>query len=235
MKIHIITHKSFEAPAAIEFWAKNKGYDITYTHCFLGENFPKDADSFDLLVVMGGPQSPATTLKEDPYFDFEKEKAFIKKAIEADKYLVGVCLGAQMIGEALDAKFEHSPNREIGKFPITLTEDGRKDLNFSSFPETLAVGHWHGDMPGLTPHTKILAQSEGCPRQIVRYSPKIYGFQCHLEFTPPVIDVMIENCSKELEDYKDLPFVQNEETLRKNDYSEMNKFLYYFLDSLTES
>jgi GMP synthase (glutamine-hydrolysing) len=233
MKIHIVIHESFEAPAAMELWAKNKGFEISYTRIYLGEIFPENVDGFDFLIVMGGPQSPATTLQEDPHFDYEKEVAFIKKAIDTDKYLMGVCLGAQMIGEALGAKFEHSPNREIGKFPITLTEDGKQDSNFSSFPEILAVGHWHGDMPGLTHDTKILAKSEGCPRQIVRYSPKIYGFQCHLEFTPEAIEGLIENSTKELEEYKDLPFIQNPETLRKNDYSEMNQFLYNFLDSLT--
>jgi len=227
-------HESFEAPAAFESWSKSKGHDITYTHCYLGETFPVSVNNFDFLVVMGGPQSPATTLQEDPHFDAKKEISFIKKAIEADKYLVGVCLGAQMTGEALGAQFEHSPNREIGKFQITLTDDGLKDPNFSSFPKNLAVGHWHGDMPGLTSDTKILAFSEGCPRQIVKYAPKIYGFQCHLEFTPEAIDGLILNSAKELEDFKDLPFVQNTETLRKNDYTEMNNLLYNFLDSFTK-
>lgn len=230
MKIHIVMHKSFEAPGAFEIWAMNKGYDISYTHCYLGELFPVDTNGFDLLIVMGGPQSPATTVQEDPYFDSKKEISFIKKAIDDGKYLIGICLGAQLIGEALGAKFEHSPNREIGKFPITLTDEGLSDQNFSSFPKILSVGHWHGDMPGLTTNTKILAFSEGCPRQIVRYTQKIYGFQCHLEFTPKVMDIMIENSLKVLEDYKNLPFVQDSITLRKNDYSEMNKFLYQFLD-----
>lgn len=227
-------HESFEAPAAIEQWAKNKGYEISYTRLYLGETYAEEVNDFDFLVIMGGPQSPATTLLEDPHFDYQKEVAFIKKAIEADKYLVGVCLGAQMIGEALGAKFENSPNREIGKFPITLTDDGKYDPHFSSFPEKLEVGHWHGDMPGLTLATKILAKSVGCPRQIVKYTPKIYGFQCHLEFTPEAIEGLIKNSTKVLEEYKNLPFVQNAETLRKNDYSEMNNFLYHFLDSLTE-
>ncbi|HWY79180.1 MAG TPA: hypothetical protein VNW29_02375 [Candidatus Sulfotelmatobacter sp.] len=234
MKIHIIMHESFETPAAFELWAKNKGYEIAYTRIYLGEVYPENVNGFDFLIVMGGPQSPATTLQEDPHFDSKKEIAFIKKAIDADKYLVGVCLGAQMIGEALGAKFEHSPNREIGKFPIILTKDGKQDPNFASFPETLSVGHWHGDMPGITPDTKILAVSDGCPRQIIRYSSKIYGFQCHLEFTPEAIEGLIENSKKELEEYKDLPYIQNADTLRKNDYSEMNNFLFNFLDSFTK-
>jgi GMP synthase (glutamine-hydrolysing) len=225
-------HESFESPAAIETWAKNKGHNIAYTKLYEGDTFPEECN-FDFLVVMGGPQSPETTTEECPHFDAKKEIAFIKKAIEQNKILLGACLGAQFIGEALGAHFGHSPNREIGAFPITLTEDGKQDPIFSTFPEKFMVGHWHGDMPGLTPESKILATSEGCPRQIVRYAPKIYGFQCHFEFTPEAIEAMIENNAHELEEHKGLPYIQTAEQLRSNDYSEMNKLLFSFLDKIT--
>lgn len=224
-------HESFEAPAAIELWAKQKRHEITYTRLYHGDKFPQEIN-FDFLVVMGGPQSPSTTVEESPHFDAAQEIKFIKKAVDQGKLLLGVCLGAQLIGEALGAKYEHSPNKEIGVYEITLTEDGKKDPIFSSFPEKFMVGHWHGDMPGLTAESKILATSLGCPRQIVRYSPKIYGFQCHFEFTPTAIDGMIANSAKELAENKSLPYVQSEEQLRKNDYSEMNGLLFKFLDYL---
>lgn len=225
-------HESFESPAAIEVWAKEKGLDITYTRQYLGDAFPGECN-FDFLVVMGGPQSPATTLEECPHYDVEKEIAFIKKAIDQKKILLGVCLGAQLIGEALGGKFGHSPNREIGVLPVALTEDGKQDPIIGKFPEKFLVGHWHGDMPGLTPEAKILATSEGCPRQIVRYTPKIYGFQCHFEFTPEAIEGMIENNSHELEEHKDLPYIETAEQLRSHDYKEMNNLLFSFLDEIS--
>lgn len=232
MKVHIVMHESFESPAAIEIWALKKGHDITYTRLYEGGVFPDNID-FDFLVIMGGPQSPETTLTECPHFNAQKEIAFIKKAIEEKKVLLGVCLGAQLIGEALGAKFDHSPNREIGVFPVLLTEEGKNDPIFSSFPEKFMVGHWHGDMPGLTADSKILAISEGCPRQIICYSPKIYGFQCHFEFTPDAIETMIENNAHELETYKELPYIETAEQLKDHDYSEMNQFLFNFLDRIT--
>lgn len=226
-------HESFESPAAIEIWAKKKGLNITYTRQYLGDTFPEECD-FDFLVVMGGPQSPATTLEECPHYDAKKEITFIKKAIDQNKILLGACLGAQLIGEALGGKFGHSPNREIGVFPITLTEDGKQDPIIGKFPEKFMVGHWHGDMPGLTPESKILATSEGCPRQIVRYAPKIYGFQCHFEFTPEAIEGMIENNAHELEEYKNLPYIETAEQLRSHNYDEMNNLLFSFLDKISK-
>ncbi len=232
MKLHIVMHESFESPAAIELWAREKGHSITYTKLYEGNTFPEECD-FDFLVVMGGPQSPATTIEECPHFDAEKEISFIKKAVSQKKLIFGVCLGAQLIGEALGAEFDHSPNREIGIFPLTLTDDGKRDPIIGSFPRIFNVGHWHGDMPGLTSDSKVLAVSEGCPRQIVRYTPMIYGFQCHFEFTPEAIEAMIQNNAAELEQYKDLPYIETAEKLRAHDYSPINTMLFQFLDQFT--
>ena len=235
MRIHIIIHESFEAPAAIETWARSKNHEITYTRLYEGDAFPEDVDNIDFLVVMGGPQSPATTKEECPHFDAKKEIEFIKKAIDADKIALGVCLGAQLIGEALGAKFDHSPNREIGVFELKLTDDAKDDPVFSRFPQKFLVGHWHGDMPGLTPESKILATTEGCPRQVVKYAPKVYGFQCHFEFTPEAIEGMIKNCGNELEEYKDLPYIQTAEELRTQNYDSFNTLLFSFLDYMEKT
>ena len=94
------------------------------------------------------------------------------------------------------------------------------------------VGHWHGDMPGLTQESSLLATSEGCPRQIVRYTSKVYGFQCHFEFTQDSIEGMIENCGYELEQYKGLPYIETAEQLRSHDYTSINKMLFMFLDTI---
>lgn len=223
-------HESFEAPGAIENWAKLNNCKISYTCLYKGDTFPENLKDVDCLIIMGGPQSPDTTICECPHFDAKKEINFIKKAIEQDKFILGICLGAQLIGEALGAKFEHSPHREIGVYELTLTRDGKLDPIIGSFPEKFMVGHWHGDMPGLTKESKVLAVSEGCPRQIIKYAPKIYGFQCHFEFTTKTIEGMIEQCQHELENYKSLPYINSAEELRSHDYNAMNNLLFNFLD-----
>ncbi|MEK6926220.1 MAG: hypothetical protein AABW50_02995 [Nanoarchaeota archaeon] len=228
--MHIIMHESFEAPAAIEEWANGRNHEIRCTRLFEGDTFPPNVDDIDFLIVMGGPQSPATTREECSYFDAKKEIKFIKKVINKEKMALGVCLGAQLIGEALGAKFDHSPNKEIGVFELELTDDAKEDPVFSKFPEKFLVGHWHGDMPGLTQESKILAFSEGCPRQVVRYTPKVYGFQCHFEFTPKAIEGMIKNCDREIKEGKGLPYVQPADKLKKQNCKSFNKLLFTFLD-----
>lgn len=118
------------------------------------------------------------------------------KCVEDGRPVVG--LGAQLIGEALGAVFSESPEREIGKFPICLTDAGRAHPRFSHFGPELKVGHWHNDMPGLTADAVIIATSEGCPRQIVECSDLVYAFQCHMGFTPEVIELLIAASEEEL-------------------------------------
>lgn len=235
MRIHFIIHESFEAPGAYEAWAKNRGNSVTYSRVYEGEPLPESPNGIDFLIVMGGPQSPATTLDECPHFDAAAEKSLISKSVSSGCAVIGVCLGSQLIGEALGGRFEHSPEKEIGKFPIHLTQDGLANDKFSHFGVSLDVGHWHNDMPGLTPEAKIIAYSEGCPRQIIEYSNLVYGFQCHMEFNREVIELLIASSDPSLEKLAHHKFVQQPGALRANDYSDMNEKLFVFLDKLSEA
>lgn len=232
MRVHFIVHESFEAPGAYETWARSHGHDVTFSSVYAGDLLPSDAEGIDFLIVMGGPQDPATTVEECPHFDSKAEQALIYSAVNTGKVVIGICLGSQLIGEALGASFAHSPEKEIGKFPITLTEAGSNDEMFSHFARTLEVGHWHNDMPGLTPDAKIIAYSEGCPRQIVSYSDRVIGFQCHMELTPDIVELLIEQSAKDLDRAAEYRFVNTPEELRAHDYSEMNQVLFVFLDKL---
>lgn len=232
MHIHFVVHESFEAPGAFETWIATRAHTASYSRVYLGEPLPCSAGNIDLLVILGGPQSPATTSAECPHFDAKAEKSLILQCIHARKAVLGVCLGAQMIGDALGAGFAHSPEKEIGKFPLVMTEEGKRNPKFVHFGDVLEVGHWHGDMPGLTPGAKVLAYSEGCPRQIVEYSNLVYGFQCHLEFTPEVVEGLIEATGAEWPSLAHHRFVQAPETLRRHDFGEMNRKLFDFLDQL---
>jgi GMP synthase (glutamine-hydrolysing) len=232
VRIHMVIHESFEAPGAFETWARIRGHAIGYSRLHAGEVLPRSADGFDLLVILGGPQSPSTTIRECPHFDAEAEKALITRAIGAGRAVVGVCLGAQLLGEALGANCEGSPHKEIGKFPITLTDAGTASDRISHFGRSLGVGHWHSDMPGLTDRARVLAYSDGCPRQIIEYGDLVYGFQCHMEFTPELIELMVAASAGELASLAGQMFVQQPAALRQNDYEDMNAKLFVFLDKL---
>ena len=236
MKVHFVLHETFEVPGAYLKWARERGHQVTTTKVYESEVLPESVDEIDFLIVMGGPQSPDEDREAFPYYDPQAEIQLIQKAIRSDRYIVGVCLGAQLLSVAYGAEYEHSPEREIGVFPITLTEAGLEDEHVKVLGPTLITGHWHGDMPGLSEDAVVLATSQGCPRQIIRFSPKHYAFQAHLEFDPEAVDLLIAADGEDVleEQSQNLNFVQQPDVIRNYDYREMNAKLYAFLDSLTK-
>ncbi len=235
MQVHFVVHESFEAPGAYETWVRERGYQASYSRVYAGQPLPLAADAIDLLVVLGGPQSASTSKEECPHFDAAAERALIAQCIAARKAVVGVCLGSQLIGEALGARCERSPEKEIGNYPISLTEAGRANPKFAHFGPVLEAGHWHGDMPGLTPAARIIAYSEGCPRQIIEYGELVYGFQCHMEFTPEAVELLIAASRQELAVLAAHRFVRQAAALRAQTYDEMNQKLFGFLDRLVQA
>lgn len=223
MKILYILHADFETPGILEHWAKSNHFIEATCRPFAGETIPSPSD-FDFLILMGGPQSPLN-LKESPYL--VDEFSLIKESVQQEKPILGFCLGAQLIGEAFGARTMKSPFKEVGAFPIELTEEGLCDPILRNWPKTLSVVHWHNDMPGLTAEAKILAASKGCPRQIIRYAPSIYGFQCHPEPTKTNMEEMIKHCPQDLDPGR---YVQTAEEFLKHDFETMNKRMIQFMD-----
>ena len=225
MRGHYLMHAFFETPGVITDWAQERGHQFLGTQAYKNEDFPSVQD-IDYLVIMGGPQSPRDCKK---YSYLQREIDLVAQMIAADKPVIGFCLGAQIIGEALGAPVEKSPEKEIGVFPISLTEAGKKDVLLQGFSDVFDVTHWHSDMPGLTPDCQILATSEGCPQQIIRYRPKVYGFQCHMEMTADAVRSVMENCP---EDLSPSPFTQAPEAFLSHDFKRITDKVNVIMDRL---
>lgn len=230
MRIRIIQFEDWVDGGYIITWAKEKGHELRYTKLFNCEELPNDIDS-DALIVLGGPQDPNTTVEECPYYDTSKIRPLIKKYADDNRIVFGTCLGAQLIGEALGAKYSHSPNKEVGITKGVLTKEGRKDKNLSHFPDVTDIAGWHNDMPGLTKEAKVLMYSEGCPRQIIKYSKLVYGFQTHMEFDRDSLIKGVKASEEELKTLKG-PYIQSAEEILSFDTAYMNNLLGTFLDKL---
>ncbi len=225
MRIHCILHAAFEGPAAIKDWAQAKGLAMTTTSAYAGEQLPNTTE-FDLLVIMGGPQSP---LQINKHSFLRDEIELVSRAVAEEKAILGICLGSQVISEALGAPTQRGPEKEIGVFPIELTEQGRLDPIFKNFSDKFLAFHWHHDMPGIPDGAVLLAKSSGCPHQAFRYGDRIYGLEFHLEPTRESAKELIENCPGDLEGGI---YTQTGEEILSADFGAMNKKMETILDLL---
>lgn len=225
MKMLVVTHADFERPGSIQSWAEKNRIAVDEVKPYRGEVLPSVSE-YEFIVVMGGPQSPLS-IDDAPYLS--DEILLLKDAISQGKRIIGICLGAQLISEALGVKTERSPHREIGSYPLELLADASEDPVFGRLSSRFDVMHWHSDMPGIPNGAKLLAKSEGCPRQIYRYGDRIYGFQCHFELTKELVLGMIDACPDDLKPGK---YIMNVDDLLKVNYDEINTKMDLVLDYL---
>lgn len=231
MNVHFIIHERFEAPGAAKDWALENNHTVTHTHLSSGEKLPTSIDDIDLLIIMGGPQNTKTTPQECPYFNANAEINIIRQMVAANKKVLGICLGAQLMSEAFGADAQMSPEIEIGVYPVALTDEGKKDPLLAHMGEQFPVAHWHEQMPGLPEGAVVLASSSGCPRQIVRFAPNAYGFQCHFEFSMDCLESLIEHAETYLQDHTDKPYVETVDQLLNHCFKDMNELIKRFLDA----
>lgn len=136
------------------------------------------------VLIMGGPMG---VYAKDRYSFINQEIDFIKQCYTKNIKIFGVCLGAQMIAEALGGKVYKGHIQEIGWQKITHTEHAKNDFVFSIFPKELTVFQWHQDTFELPKSAVRLASSENYENQAFRIGNNIYGLQYHIEVTQDII------------------------------------------------
>lgn len=137
---------------------------------------PRDPQRYAAIVVMGGPMgaNDAGTLSW-----LADEIDFLRRALETDVPVWGVCLGSQLLAAAAGAKVYTGPAPEVGVVDVALTPEGQADPVWggrSGFPAL----QWHSDTFDIPAGATLLAGSAAYPHQLFRYGSS-YGIQFHLE------------------------------------------------------
>jgi GMP synthase (glutamine-hydrolysing) len=172
----VIGHVAFEDLDLLAPVIAARGYEISYRQAGVDRIDTALLGAPDLLVVLGGPIG---VYEADTYPFLRDEIAGIRARLEADKPMLGICLGAQLMAAALRAKVAPGPAKEIGWAPVTLTVVGRSSI-LSSL-ETTPVLHWHGDNCELPAGCERLALTAHCPVQAFERKPWQLALQFHLE------------------------------------------------------
>ena len=227
MNIHYLQHVPFEDLGSIATWAHKCGHRVTATHLYRDE-LPPSIASFDWLIVMGGPMG---VHDEAEYPWLAAEKRFIEQAIVAGKTVLGVCLGSQLIACVLGARVYPNAEKEIGWFPIQLTDEAKRSALFADLPTTQDVFHWHGDTFDLPAGAVHMALSSVCENQAFVLNDRVVGLQFHLETTKQSAQGLIQHCHNELVPAR---FIQTAEEMVADEqrFTGINRTMEQLLDRL---
>ncbi|MBG9795480.1 amidotransferase [Paenibacillus dendritiformis] len=194
MNIHYLQHVPFEGPEQVSAWAQQKGHQLTGSLLYENGRLPSISE-FDMLVILGGPMG---AYEEERFPWLAQEKKLIQESVRRNKLVLGICLGAQLLAEALGGRVYQNKEKEIGWFPVTLTEKSRQSSFFKELPDIFVPFHWHGDTFALPPGAKHIARSPGCENQAFEYGDCAIGLQFHLESTDSSIRRLIRHCPDDI-------------------------------------
>ena len=117
------------------------GLNLTTIELDEGEKIPNDLTKYDGMLCMGGPMD---TYMEKEYPWLVEEKKRIKEfVVNLKKPYLGFCLGCQLLGEVVGGKVVKSNPAEIGMMDINFTDNKKKDILFSKFPDNIKSLQWH--------------------------------------------------------------------------------------------
>ena len=184
----VFQHDPYDGPGYLGEALLARGARFTIVRLYNGEALP-DTSAYDMLLVMGGGMN---VYQEDKYPWLVEETRAIRRAVDSDKAVLGVCLGGQLLAKALGAPVHLGVATEIGLTPITLTEAGKSDPLFEGLPQIESV-EWHDDTFDIPSGAVALARSESCAHQAFRFGQYAYGLQFH----PEVSSVMLAEWIKE--------------------------------------
>jgi GMP synthase-like glutamine amidotransferase len=182
--IYGLYHAPQETSGLIGDIIKELGLPFKDVHLYDGEGLPRFTSDLQGLVVMGGPMS-VNDLTQYPFL--LPEIQLIERLLAADKPVLGICLGAQLIARALGSRVYPNHVKELGWHPVQFLEAADHDPFLFRAPRELEVLHWHGETFDLPKGAQLMARSSRCENQAFRWGRNAYGFQFHFEVTPAML------------------------------------------------
>lgn len=211
MKIHYLQHAPAEDIGNMRPLLLQHGHTLSATHLYDPSHGLPSVDEFDWLIIMGGAMS---IYEEDTYPWLRAEKRLIKQAIQANKIILGICLGSQLVADALGAKIKRNPQLEIGWFEIRHSPEAKQTPLAEIMPTSIELFHWHGDTFEIPDGAIRIAESNACKNQGFIMGNRIVALQFHLEATPSLVNQMLQTGANELVDNS--TYIQSAEKIRAN-------------------
>jgi GMP synthase-like glutamine amidotransferase len=188
MRWHCLQHLSNEGPGYAADWLAAHGHSLTFTHLFEPEPvFPALAE-FDGLLILGGAMS---VFDEENFPWLRAEKEFLQQTLRAGKITLAICLGAQLVAQALGGEVHRNHEPEIGYWTVRFSAKALAHPLLRGWPDKAAVLHWHFDTFTVPPGAVRVGMSAGCAAQGFVWGDGIIGLQFHPEMTEAMVEQLM--------------------------------------------
>jgi GMP synthase-like glutamine amidotransferase len=145
-------------------------------------------EDVDLLIIMGGTMS----VNDEVNYPWLKiEKRWLRRYLSQGKPAIGLCLGAQLIANALGAGVSLNPQQELGWTTVHKVRHIPEDC--FRVPEQFEIMQWHSETFELPKGAIHLAENAACRNQLYQLGKNVLGFQFHPEITPHSLQLFLQN------------------------------------------
>ncbi len=145
-----------------------------------GDPPPGDADA---ALVLGGAMHPNQDA-DHPWLP--TERAWLAELLESGVPTIGICLGAELLGQAAGGEIVRLPVAEIGWTDVELSAEAASDPLLGALPARFPSLQWHSYAVEPAPGSPVLARSAACA-QAYRLGERAWGIQFHAEVTPEIV------------------------------------------------
>jgi GMP synthase-like glutamine amidotransferase len=205
MRIHALLHSALGGDIHLPHWAAARGHQWSVSLVPEAADLP-GPDAVDCLVVLGGPMSAWEDAKH-PWLVVEKR--LLARYLAADRPVLGICLGAQLLADVLGASVYQGEQPEIGWFPVRATRQSRAHPLGRLLPERFETFLWHGDSFDLPAGAAHLAGSAAFPHQAFAWGSAL-ALQFHLEARPDWVARLVRRDAGQL---REGPYVQTADSV----------------------
>jgi GMP synthase (glutamine-hydrolysing) len=176
----VLRHLAFEDLGRLQPALEQAGYAIRYIEAGVDALSAHPPLEPDLVVILGGPIS-VYDIEDYPWLAAEIN--WVRARLLEDRPTLGICLGAQLMAAALNAKVYPGRAKEIGWSKLSRGREGDDVAGWDQYLDSAgAVLHWHGDTYELPSGARHLASSALYENQAFAWGAHCLGLQFHPEF-----------------------------------------------------